>query len=153
MRDVLVSKEEFRKSLRPLNDAKWVEITIDSIHGNQLDWQAVLKTGDGRTIRVQITPSQATYIVPGIKGLSDRMLFATPYQTIDRLAQAFSAHSTCVVLDTNIDRIVGGRAELRKIDGEIIYLTMAAGDALAYAALLGLPVYMVERLVDYLSDR
>ena len=99
-----------------------------------------------------VTPSQVSYIVPGLKGLSDRMLFATPYQLIDRVAQAFGAHGVCIVLDTNLDRIVAGRVELRKMDGEIFFLRMSAGDAIAYAMLMGIPIYMIESLLAFLSD-
>jgi hypothetical protein len=152
MRDDQISMSEFRKKMRPIGDAAWVDMSIKAINGNQLDWVATLADDDGRAVKVQISPSQATHIIPGLKGMASKMLFATPYQTIDRLANAFGAHSICVVLDTNLDRIVGGRVELMKLDGETFFLRMAAGDALAYATLMGLKVYMTEGLVEFLSD-
>ena len=153
MNEVNISKDAFRESLRPLEDATWVKIEIDSVQGSGIDWIVTLKDEGKRVIKIQVTPSQVTHLVPGMKGLSERMLFATPYQMIDRVAQAFGAHSMCVILDTNLDRIVAARVELKKADGEIFFLRMAAGDALAYASLLGLPIYIIESLISYLSER
>lgn len=153
MREIQISKAAFRESLRPLEDAAWVKMDIDSIQGNNIDWIATLKDEGERSVKIQVTPSQVTHIVPGMKGLSDRMLFATPYQLIDRLAQAFGARSVCVVLDTNLDKIVAGRVELKKSNGELFFLRMSAGDALAYAMLMGIPIYMVESLVRFLCER
>ena len=113
MNEVNISKRAFRASLRPLEDAAWVRVEIDSVQGSGIDWSVILRDGDTRTIKVQATASQVTHLIPGLKGLSDRMLFATPYQMIDRVAQAFGAHSRCVILDSNLDRIVAGRIELK----------------------------------------
>ena len=153
MDDVRISKQKFRESLRPLHDAAWVKMDIESVQGSGLDWVAILKDEKKRTVKIQVTPSQVTHMVPGMKGLSEKLLFASPYQITDRLAQAFGAHSVCVIMDTSLDRIVAGKVELKKIDGERFYLRMAGGDALAYAALMGLPIYMIEDLVAFLSEK
>lgn len=152
MDSIRISKQKIRKVLRPFRDAEWTEVTIDGIQGNNLDWVIMLKSEDGKVVRVGATIPQVTYLLPAMRELSDEMLFATPYQTIDRLAQAFGGHSTCVVLDTNLDRIVGGRVELKMAGDKRMYLQMSAGDAIVYATTMSLPMYMTKGLVNYLSE-
>jgi len=153
MNEIDISRQEFRRSLRPVEDMSWVKMEIENIQGNGTDWIAILKDKDDRYVKMGVTASQITHMVPGMRGLSGRMLFATPYQLIDRLAQAFGARSVCAILDCNLDKIVAGRVELKKADGEVFFLRMAGGDALAYAVLMGIPIYMVEDLVNFLTER
>lgn len=153
IRREVVSKKELRKILRPLSDADWIEVEIEGVQGNNLDWVVLLKSEGEKIVRVGMTIPQVSYLIPGMRELSDDMLFATPYQMIDRLAQAFGAQSTCVVLDTNLDRIVAGRIELRGLGGKRFYLRMSAGDAIVYATMMSLPMYMTRGLVSYLSER
>jgi len=150
---VKIAKEKLRKALRPFRDAEWTEVSIDGIQGNNMDWIVVLKSEEEKLVKVGVTIPQVTHLLPAMRELSGEMLFATPYQTIDRLAQAFGAHSTAVVLDTNFDRIVGGRVEMRMLGGERIYLQMSAGDAIVYAVTMSLPMYMTKGVVNYLSER
>jgi hypothetical protein len=150
---VKIDRGKLRKTLRPFRDAEWTEVSIDGVQGNNMDWIIVLKSEEEKLVKVGITIPQVSYLLPAMRDLSEEMLFATPYQTIDRLAQAFGAHSTAVVLDTNLDRIVGGRVEMKMVGGKRIYLQMSAGDAIVYAVTMSLPMYMTKGIVNYLSER
>jgi len=149
---VKIDRGKLRKTLRPFRDAEWTEVSIDGVQGNNMDWIIVLKSEEEKLVKVGITIPQVSYLLPAMRDLSEEMLFATPYQTIDRLAQAFGAHSTAVVLDTNLDRIVGGRVEMKMVGGKRIYLQMSAGDAIVYAVTMSLPMYMTKGIVNYLSE-
>lgn len=137
--------------LKPARDAQWVEMDIKVVQGEGLDWSAVLDTIDGETVQIGLTPAQVTYLVPALKGIAEDFLFCTPYQMINRVAQLFGCHPTCVVLDTNLDQIVAGQIEMVKNGKERFFLRMSAGDCLVFATMHGLKIYMTKQVVSFLT--
>ncbi len=139
--------------LRPVKDESWVKVEIQAVQGDGHDWVVAVATDDDRVITIGMTVSQVTYLIPAMKGLTDSFLFSTPYQMINRVAQAHGSHATCVVLDANLDRIVAGQIEMKNEDGSRYFLRMSAGDCIVFAKMHGLDIYMTEQIINYLTEQ
>ena len=145
------ARELSKKMLSP-EDYEWEEMKIEGVGGSEMDWSAIIVSESlGVSVNVEVTPMQASYIICALKDLNGMMLYPSPYQVIENLATIFRASTNCVVIDANRDDLLWGKVEMTVPGGKTLYHGMSAGDAIAFAATAGKPLYMLRGLVGRLT--
>lgn len=150
---VRTTAKDLAKGMLSPEDYEWEEMKIEGIGGSEMDWSAVIVSESlGVSVNVEVTPMQASYIICSIKDLNGMMLYPSPYQIIENLVAMFRASTNCVVIDANREDLLWGKVEMTVPGGKTLYHGMSAGDAIAFAATTGKPLYMLRGLVSRLTD-